>query len=344
MNLKGKLIKILANFYYVQDINGITWECFARARLLKEGKLVLVGDEVEFETSTSSKPQGVIVDVCNRKNKISKPNIANIDQVLVVFSTVEPDFDFYSLDRYLSFIKYELPEEEIIICINKIDLKQKDINDAYEKAGFKIFYVSALTKEGLNSLSSKLKNKTTVLTGPSGVGKSSLIKAFAPEINIEIGSLSAIQQGTHKTRNIQLIPVNIENTQGFLADTPGFTQITFEGLNQSKILATFPDLNNIGCSFDDCLHSGEDGCVLNNPEKQPAIAKSRIESYRLILNESKSKVIYGSKKESSAKIQSSKTRNKSKVIPKIDKETREKSRKRTKQELRKIDFNNIDQD
>jgi len=151
MTLDGKITKILANFYYVQSNEGKLWECFARGRLIKEGKLLFVGDEVEIETSNQT--QGVIVNLLNRKNKILKPPIANIDQVLVVFSTSEPDFDFYNLDRYLSYISYDLPDEKIVICINKTDLSKININENYKLSGFEIFYVSALTCEGLDKLS-----------------------------------------------------------------------------------------------------------------------------------------------------------------------------------------------
>lgn len=321
MKLAGKITKILANFYYVQDKEGKIWECFARARLLKEGKILYVGDQIEFETS------GVIVDLKERKNKVSKPPVANIDQVLIVFSTSEPDFDFYNLDRYLSFVRYELPDERLIICINKIDLKKLDINEVYKKCNSDVFYVSALTKEGLNVLARELVGKTTVLAGPSGVGKSSIIKSLAPAEDIKIGSLSAIKTGKHITRNVQLIPVNYNNENSFLVDTPGFSQFSFAGLNSQKVLSTFPELTNIGCNFKNCLHSGEDGCVIDGFLESGSIPESRCENYLKILEESKSEVIYDTKQESKVKT--------NKFLPKIDQVNREKSRKKNKQELLK---------
>ncbi|MBI3591395.1 MAG: ribosome small subunit-dependent GTPase A [Candidatus Melainabacteria bacterium] len=337
MKLKGKITKILANFYYVQDMENKTWQCFSRNRLLKEGKLLFVGDEVEIEISSPS--QGVIVDLLNRKNKIIKPPIANIDQVLVVFSTCEPDFDFYNLDRYLSYVSYELPDEKIAVCINKIDLKKLDITENYKNSGFQIFYVSALTKEGLNDLSLELVNKTTVLTGPSGVGKSSLIKALAPDEDIKIGSLSAIKQGKHITRNVQLISIKYNNEQGFLVDTPGFTQFSFAALNPNKLLATFKELDRLSCSFNNCLHNGETGCVLEDLNKLKSIPESRFESYINMLEELKSEIAYGTKEESKIKSTGGRDEGKGKKrnIPKIDQETRSKSRKKEKQELLKLE-------
>ena len=331
----GKITKILANFYYVQDNKNKIWECFVRGRLLKEGKLLFVGDEVEFEISNPT--QGVIVDLKNRKNKIDKPPIANIDQVLVIFSSCEPDFDFYNLDRYLSFIKSELTTGEILICINKTDIKRIDIEKDYSNSGFPVFYISALTHEGLNDLVTGLVNKTTVLTGPSGVGKSSLIKALAPNEDIKIGSLSTIKQGKHITRNVQLISITHNTEIGFLVDTPGFTQFNFEGLDTYKIKSTFKELNNIECSFSNCLHNEEEGCTIESQIKSGLVSESRYESYLKILEEAKSEIIYGTKQESKIKLVSSKEKDKKKLLPKIDQKMRAKSRKKEKQELSKFE-------
>ena len=341
MKLTGKITKILANFYYVIDSENKTWECFARSRLLKEGKLLFVGDTVEIETSSST--QGVIVDVKDRKNKIAKPPIANIDQVLVVFSAFEPEFTYYNLDRYLSFIRYELPHEKITICINKIDLKKINVDKIYKNSGYDIFYVSALTKEGLDDLAYKLLTITTVLTGPSGVGKSTLLKALAPNEDIKIGSLSAIKQGKHITRNVQLIPFKHNNKYGFLVDTPGFTQISFASLNPRKILTTFKELNDLECNFNNCLHNDEEGCALQNLDKPEPVPESRLESYHKILLETQSEVTYGTKQESKTKAMREKGGGK-KFLPKIDEQLRAKSRKKEKQQISKIDnLNELDE-
>ncbi len=324
MKLTGKITKILANFYYVQDSENKLWECFARGRMLKEGKYLFAGDNVEIETSGT---QGVITNVLERKNKISKPPVANIDQIVIVFSSIEPDFDQYNLDRYLSFVRYELPSEKCLICINKIDLKNLVLNKIYENSGFEICYVSALTKEGLDNFSKKLKDKTSVLTGPSGVGKSSLIKTLAPQAEVLIGDLSSIKQGKHITRNVQLINISNADTNSFLVDTPGFTQFSFGGLNLKKILGTFEDLKNIKCSFYDCLHNGEEGCQVNDLIKEGTISEPRYQSYLKIISEAQEEIIYGTKQESKAKSTGGK------ALPKIDQEKRAKSRKREKQEL-----------
>ncbi len=336
MNLDGKITKILANFYYVTDIENKVWECFARARMLKEGKYLFVGDNVEIETSSTT--QGVIVNAKERKNKISKPPVANVDQIIIVFSSIEPDFDEYNLDRYLSFVRYELSDERCLVCINKIDLKKIKIDKVYEKSGFEILYVSALTKEGLDNFVEKLKNKTSVLAGPSGVGKSSIIKALVPHASVQIGDLSSIKQGKHITRNVQLIDIKYgqSNNESFLVDTPGFTQFSFGGLNLKKVLDTFKDLKDIKCAFYDCLHNGEEDCVIDEMIKKGKVSESRYNSYLKILAEAQKEIIYETKQESKTKSISGKKNSKASSLPKIDQEKRAKSRKKEKQELLKI--------
>ncbi len=333
MNLTGKITTILANFYYVQDLNDKVWECFARGRLIKEGKHLFVGDNVDIEISSDT--QGVIVDLHDRKNKIDKPPVANIDQVLVVFSTLNPEFDLYNLDRYLSFISYELPSEEITICLNKIDLKEIDLTKIYKRSGYDVINVSALTNLGLDDLSKKLANKTTVLTGPSGVGKSSLIKALKPELKIKIGDISSINRGKQTTRNVQLIPVHFNDQVGYLVDTPGFSQFDFSGLNSQKILNTFKELSNINCSYDNCLHINEEGCLFIDENIYDSVPRSRHENYMKIVEECSSEVVYGSKQESKSKVVGGKGENK--FRPKIELEKRSKSRKKEKQELLKFE-------
>ena len=332
MNIEGKITKILANFYYVVDNENKIWECFARGRLLKEGKYLFAGDNVEIETTGPA--QGVIVNIKERKNKINKPPVANIDQVVIVFSSIEPDFDQYNLDRYLSFISYEMPREKCLICINKIDLGRINLDDLYKKSGFEVSYVSALTKEGLDKFVENLRNKTSVFTGPSGVGKSSLIKAVIPDAAVLIGDLSSIKQGKHITRNVQLI--GLDKKEGFLADTPGFAQFSFGGLDLSKIESTFKEFSNLKCNYSDCLHRGEDGCSMEEMIKIGEVSELRYDSYIKILSEAEGEIIYGTKQESKAKSVGGKGSLKGINIPKIEQEKRAKSRKREKQDLLKI--------
>lgn len=331
MSLRGKIVEILANFYYVRDDENKVWECFARARLLKEGKLLFVGDEVEIEKTSSS--QSVIVNLLPRRNSIQKPPIANVNQFFVVFSSLEPDFDHYNLDRYLSYIRYKQSEVGITICINKIDLKKMNISEEYENSGFKIFYISAKTCEGLSLIFNEIADKTTVLTGPSGVGKSSLIKALSPNEDIKIGALSAIKTGKHITRNVKLISICCDGRKGYIADTPGFTNISFIGLNESRLLGTFSELKAVQCMYGNCLHSGEEGCLINEAINSGLVSRLRYESYTRILSESRLETVYSTKVES--KVKEVGGRNK-KLIPKISYEKRAKSRKKEKQELQRI--------
>lgn len=342
MRLKGRITKILANFYYVCDMSNKEWECHARARLLKEGKYLLVGDDVEIELVNLN--QGAVVELIQRKNHLEKPQVANIDQVLIVFSSLEPEIDLYNLDRYLSFVSYNLPDIKVLICVNKIDLKNTSLDKAYNDAGFKIFYVSALTGNGIEVLKPELFDKTTVLAGPSGVGKSSLIKYFSPDEDIKIGDLSSIKTGKHITRNVRLIRIRDSKKQSFLVDTPGFTNISFAGLNANKVLNTFKELKELECSFNNCLHNGyAEGCKLNDKDILSKMPESRVQSYLKILDEVFSETIYGTKVETKSKIIGGKEKSKSINIPKISTKDRAISRRKRKQNLQKIEIEEQDE-
>lgn len=330
MILSGKVIKILANFFFVESLDGAVWECFVRSRAKKEGKEVLIGDEVIFEQISNN--QGIITEVKNRRNKLIKPQVANIDLILIVFSSVKPELDLYNLDRYISYISYELFGSEIIICINKIDLKEITIDSIYDNTGIKTLYISARNKTGIDNLAQLLKNKNTLLTGPSGVGKSSIIKALIPNLKIEIGDLSSIDRGKHTTRNIELIKFRKNNDEGYIFDTPGFSKINFNGLDEKKILSTFPELLNLNCNYGNCLHLGEEGCMISEALKK-GLSKSRFNSYINIINECREENIYKTKVESKSKYSGSKSKN----IPKIEKKSREDSRRKQKQSIKELD-------
>lgn len=296
---EGQIYKIHSDFYYID--NGVeTFECKVREVLKKRKEKILVGDFVEFG-------DGYIEEIIPRKNFISRPSVSNIDQIIIVSALKEPDLNFKQLNRYIALAKYyKIPA---VLCFNKNDLKfdknlKNRIHDIYESLGYEIVYTSATEHKGIKAFEKILKDKTSVLCGNSGVGKSSLINAINPELNLRTGLVSEkTQRGTHTTRHSEIIKIN-ESSR--IVDTPGFSNVKFDFIMPADVDLLFDEIAQFRseCKYADCLHIHEDGCkVLENLDK---IDESRYESYLAFVEEAKEfkeKVKYeGRKTEHSKKI------------------------------------------
>jgi len=297
---EGQIYKIHSDFYYI-DGGVETFECKAREVLKKRKEKILVGDFVEFN-------DGYIEKIIPRKNFISRPAVSNIDQIIIVSALKEPDLNFSQLNRYVALAKYYgIPP---VLCFNKDDLDfekclKKRIHDIYEtNLGYKIVYTSATEHNGIKSFEKLLKDKTSVLCGNSGVGKSSLVNAINPELNLRTKEVSEkTQRGTHTTRHCEII--KIDDTSR-IVDTPGFSNVKFDFIMPADVDLLFDDISMFrdGCKYADCLHFHEDGCnVLANLDK---IDESRYDSYLAFVQEAKEykeKIKYeGKKVEHSKKI------------------------------------------
>lgn len=326
---QGQIYKIHSDFYYVDDGAEI-FECKIREVLKKRKEKILVGDFVEFSG-------GVIEEVLPRKNFISRPSVSNIDQVVIVSALKEPDLSFLQLNRYITLAKYfKIPA---VLCFNKSDLKfEKDlkskIRDIYEPLGYKAVYTSATEHNGIKTFEKLLKDKTSVLCGNSGVGKSSLINAINPELKLRTKSVSEkTQRGTHTTRHCEIIKIG-GNTR--IVDTPGFSNVKFDFLLPAEVGGLFDEIAPLknGCKYPDCLHIKEDGCnVLAHLEQ---IDTTRYESYLAFVREAgeyKERIKYeGLKKEHSKKTVYNKE------IAKISTKKRTGGRNTLKQNLKKFDI------
>lgn len=323
---QGQIYKIHSDFYYVVSDGG-TFECKIREVLKKQKEKILVGDFVEFDN-------GHIVKILPRKNFIKRPSVANVDQIIIVSALKEPDLDLHQLNRYIALAKYfNIPA---ILCFNKEDLKwdrhlKDKIKKIYEPLGYRIAYTSATEHKGIKAFEKILEGKTSVLCGNSGVGKSSLVNAVNPELNLKTKKISEkTQRGTHTTRHSEIIPIN-ENSR--IVDTPGFSNVRFDFILPADVDLLFDDIvcYRDGCKYSDCLHINEDGCnVLENIDK---IDDSRYESYLAFIDEAKEykeKVKYeGRKQEHSKKVINNKT------IAKISDRKRQSSRNTIKQNIYK---------
>ena len=294
---EGQIYKIHSDFYYVDDGNSYH-ECKIREVLKKQRERILVGDFVEFEN-------GVIKNILQRKNFIKRPSVANIDQIIIVSALKEPELDLHQLNRYIALAKYY--DIETVLCFNKDDLKwdkhlREKIKKIYEPLGYKIAYTSATEHNGIKNFERLLDGKTSVLCGNSGVGKSSLVNAINPNLNLRTKQVSEkTQRGTHTTRHCEIIKLNDTSR---IVDTPGFSNARFDFLLPADVDLLFPDIAKFRdeCKYSDCLHINEDGCnVLTNIEK---IDPTRYESYLTFVDEAKEykeRVKYEGKKQEHAK-------------------------------------------
>ena len=302
--IKGQIFKIHSDFYYVSANNEI-FECKVREVLKKQKQKIYVGDFVEFEN-------GAIEKILPRKNFITRPTVANIDRVIVISSVREPDLSFSQLNRYISFAKYH--NLETVLCFNKNDLSEDDktiekVFSIYQPLGYDILFTSALEGYGIDEFKELLKGKTSVLCGASGVGKSSLINAVCPNLELRTKNVSEkTQRGTHTTRHCEIISID---NDARIVDTPGFSHLKFDFLLPNEVDLLFDEIAKYKplCKFQDCLHLSETDCSVK--EHLDEIDETRYRSYAEFVAEAmeyKERVKYqGTKTESSHKQQHNKT-------------------------------------
>lgn len=174
--MQGKIIKGIAGFYYVYGEDEVLYECKAKGIFRKDNQKPLVGDNVEITILDQQEQTGNLIRILPRKNSLIRPAVANVDQAFVIFALENPKPNFMLLDRFL--IMMEQAEVPAVICFNKKDLASEEetrtLCETYRNCGYQVILSSALEKEGLDEIHRILKGKTTVVAGPSGVGKSSL--------------------------------------------------------------------------------------------------------------------------------------------------------------------------
>ena len=272
----GTIVAVQANFYQVrldQVSEVVNYEpslsllCTRRTRLKKIGQKVMVGDRVVIEEPDYQDRQGVIAQVLPRTTELSRPPVANADQVLVVFALENPPLDPWQLSRFL--VKAESTSLSLCLCLNKLDLIVEEQQQKWQKRlkqwGYNPSFISVINRQGLEDLNTRLQGKITILAGPSGVGKSSLINTLIPEVEQRVAKVSGkLHKGRHTTRHVEFFELP---GGGFLADTPGFNQPDLDCAPQELILY-FPEakqqLKTGNCQFNDCLHRGEPDCIIND--------------------------------------------------------------------------------
>lgn len=274
---EGRIIKALSGFYYVQTENGVV-ECRARGRFRKEGTSPLVGDRVSI---VREQGKGTVDTILPRRNALIRPAVANVDVLVVLASCAIPQTEPFLIDRILTIAtRQDVP---CLVCVNKDDLAPAaPLADIYRKAGIPTIVTSAATGEGIKALRAQIAGKFAVFTGNSGVGKSSVLNALAPELALPVGEVSQkLGRGRHTTRHIELFSLPGGT---YIADTPGFSSFDtdrMDAIPKEELAQTFveflPYLRE--CQFPDCAHRKEPGCAIRAAVEQGAIGKSRYESY-----------------------------------------------------------------
>lgn len=289
----GKIIKGIAGFYYVFTTSGLV-ECKARGSFRKDNIKPLVGDNVEIDIVDSENLKGNIVSVFPRKNALIRPASANIDQAMIIFAITRPEPNYNLLDRFLIMMaKDNIPT---VICFNKADIASQEelceLKKAYEGCGNKVLFTSGYSGEGLCEIKEVLKGKTTVLAGPSGVGKSTIVNELHPEAKMETGEISRkIERGKHTTRHAELFALS-EDT--FIMDTPGFTSLFLTDLEKEELWHYYPEFEQyeVQCKFGGCSHISEPVCGVKQAVNDNKISSLRYDNYKILYEELKNNKKY----------------------------------------------------
>ena len=292
--MTGILIKAISGFYYVA-CDGNVYECKARGNFRKAGVSPVVGDMVSFTLTDES--HGIVEEIKERKNLFNRPLVANIDKLFIVSAYTTPAPDTLMIDRLTALAVYN--NIEPIIVFNKADMGSFDeFYSIYNNAGFKTFVVSAKENQGIDLLKKEMKNCVCAFSGNSGVGKSSILNALFPNLQLKTGEVSdKLGRGRHTTRHTELFFVG---DGAYVVDTPGFSTVdTNEDLYSFKLALaeSFPDFSEYigGCKFTSCSHTTEKGCAVIGAVKEGKIQKSRHDSYIALSNELKNVTAWNTK-------------------------------------------------
>lgn len=267
----GRVIKLISNKWTV-DIEGHLYECSSIGKFKYLKLSPKVGDLVEVDIDNN-----IIKKIMPRKNELIRPPISNIDQAIILVSCKEPNFSSNLLDKMLVVIEYN--NVKPVICFTKYDLlfdtsEIDEIISYYKQIGYEVYINS-----NLDSIKSILSNKISVLTGQTGVGKSSLLNHLKTDLNLATNEISkALGRGKHTTRHVELLSIE----DGLVADTPGFSSLDFIGMNKNDIKDNFVEFfkNQDKCKYKDCLHIKEDGCYIKELVEEEKIRRTRYDNYK----------------------------------------------------------------
>ena len=288
--INGKIIKGIGGFYYIDTENGL-YECRVRGIFRKNKITPLVGDRVTISIVDEENKKGVVEEIEKRDTELVRPPIANLDEALIVFAIKNPSPNLSLLDRFIVLAEKE--NLEVVIVFTKIDLDTdgkilSELKNIYEVSGYKVIPVSNKLQLNIDKIREELKENTVVFAGPSGVGKSSLLNEVDKSFKLKTGEVSdKIKRGKHTTRHAELLKLE---SGGMVADTPGFSSLTLDDIEESELKEYFIEFDNHDdCRFGSrCIHENEPSCSVKEAVENGQISKIRYNSYIQLLNEIRS--------------------------------------------------------
>ncbi len=294
--MRGKIIRGVGGFYYVHAEDGVTYECRAKGIFRREKIKPLVGDDAEISVLDAAEATGNVDALLPRQNTLIRPAAANVDQAMITFAVVRPKPNLGLLDRFLILMRAQ--EIPVIICFNKTDLGDeeqiRELREIYRGCGCRLCFISVARREGLDEIRALLEGKTTVLAGPSGVGKSSLTNTFFPGERMETGEISRkTKQGRQTTRHTELLVLpaveELGGRDSYLLDTPGFSSLELEDFAYEDLKNYYPEFAPYApeCRFLSCMHLKEPGCAVKEAVKSGEISQKRYDGYVSLAEELK---------------------------------------------------------
>ncbi len=274
--MEGRVIKLISNKWTVKTKDGI-YECCSIGKFKYLKISPLVGDLVQINEENN-----VITKILPRKNELIRPPVTNVDQAIILVSCKQPDFSSNLLDKMLVVIEYN--NIKPIICFTKYDLlkdtsKIDEVIKYYKSIGYDVYI-----NNEISNIKKALKEKLSVLTGQTGVGKSSLLNSLDSNLKLKTGDISkALGRGKHTTRHVELLEVE----SGLVADTPGFSSLDFNGMNKYDIKTNFKEFyaSEDKCKYKDCMHLKENDCYIKKLVKEEKILNTRYENYKKFIEE-----------------------------------------------------------
>ncbi len=284
---EGVITKGIGGFYYVMTEDGMI-ESHARGVFRDDNITPVIGDKVRLRVDREE-GKGYIEEIFPRTSQLVRPSVANVTQTIVVMSIKKPKINTWLLDRFIMMSEHE--NLKTVICINKSDLdleEAKEVINAYELAGYDVIKTSVKENKGIDELRDKLYGEISVLAGPSGVGKSSLLNLISEEFRLEVGGVSKkTERGKHTTRHVELLMID-ENS--YVLDTPGFSSLNLNFLKDERIVRDyFKEISEYGsgCKFLSCMHKNEPDCNVKAKVEEGKISRLRYENYLKFLEEVK---------------------------------------------------------